>query len=758
MDFSVSFILKSNFWKCFKIGKQAIIGLILLVLSSLTVMQVQAAQVLFLVGNATTLSTGDKAVRDTLVNMGHTLTVKLGSSSIIADTAGKALIVISSTLAPTDIGTRFLNVQTPILTWENGLFNTLFMTASVLGTDYGFATVQTAIKIQLATHSMAAGLTGTPTILSASDSIAWGKPSNSAFKIAMINSATVADSSKVVIFGYEVGTTMVGQNATGRRLGFFLDGDAATRWNTSGKNLFRAAVNWAITGSAPWVTSQPVAPSVSEGVSATFTVAALGAIPLAYQWRANGVNIPGALSASYTKTTTTMADSGIVYSCIVSNSVGSVISGNAILRVNPIVPSVTQSPASVTINENQTASFSVVAIGTAPLSYQWKKGGNSISGATLASYTSPINSMADSAASFTCTVTNRAGSVTSAAAILTVRALPPQVQNITSNSPVREGDSAIFEISHIGTPPFSYQWKRGGTNIVGANLIRYKIVTTAMSDNNAVFRCVVTGRGGKDSSANITLTVNPVPIKINRQPLSRTVYEGQKASFNLSVIGTLPISFQWQRNGISILGAVDSIYTTPMLQIADSGAFYTCLITNGAGTLASQSAIVSVRRYAQFPVSQWIGISAELRDDLGNLIGKGIAVDKDMVIKLFTSATGMVSIYQEDFTSATGQPISVKDGFFTLYLGSGMATDNLNQILTDNPSLFAEVSVGSAASLEVLQPRTPVTAPAYQGAPQILHGSGNPIQIAPAGTYYENTVNGTVWMRLPVRWIQVSNP
>ncbi len=83
-------------------------------------------------------------------------------------------------------------------------------------------------------------------------------------------------------------------------------------------------------------------------------------------------------------------------------------------------PSITGQPASVTVTAPATATFSVTASGTAPLSYQWQKNGAAISGATAASYTTPATSTADNGATFRCVVTNSAGSATSNNATLTV--------------------------------------------------------------------------------------------------------------------------------------------------------------------------------------------------------------------------------------------------------------------------------------------------------------------------------------------------
>lgn len=83
------------------------------------------------------------------------------------------------------------------------------------------------------------------------------------------------------------------------------------------------------------------------------------------------------------------------------------------------VPEITTPPADDTVNEGETASFSVVATG-GELTYQWYKDGALISGATGSSYTTPVTTAADDGAEFTVTVTNELGSVTSDPAILTV--------------------------------------------------------------------------------------------------------------------------------------------------------------------------------------------------------------------------------------------------------------------------------------------------------------------------------------------------
>jgi hypothetical protein len=85
-------------------------------------------------------------------------------------------------------------------------------------------------------------------------------------------------------------------------------------------------------------------------------------------------------------------------------------------------PSITAEPASGTVTVGQTATFSVGASGTAPLTFQWRQNGTAISGATSATYTTRPTTASDNAAQFTVVVSNSAGSATSNTATLTVNA------------------------------------------------------------------------------------------------------------------------------------------------------------------------------------------------------------------------------------------------------------------------------------------------------------------------------------------------
>ena len=190
--------------------------------------------------------------------------------------------------------------------------------------------------------------------------------------------------------------------------------------NSLGSATSSAAVLTVVAPAAVAITTQPASRTAFVGQTATFSVAATGSPVLAYQWRRNGTAISGANAASYTTPVLTAADSGASYTVVISNPVNSVTSAAAVLTVNAAVPpSITQQPASVSVRANDPVSFSVTAGGTAPFSYQWLFNGATIPGANAATYTIPQVQNGD-AGNYTVVVSNAAGSVTSAAATLTI--------------------------------------------------------------------------------------------------------------------------------------------------------------------------------------------------------------------------------------------------------------------------------------------------------------------------------------------------
>jgi hypothetical protein len=97
-------------------------------------------------------------------------------------------------------------------------------------------------------------------------------------------------------------------------------------------------------------------------------------------------------------------------------------SGTSTTQPGSTAPTITTQPGSQSVTVGQTATFSVIGTGTAPLSYQWQANGTAITGATASSYTTAATTLADNGSTFKVTVSNAVGTITSAAATLTVSA------------------------------------------------------------------------------------------------------------------------------------------------------------------------------------------------------------------------------------------------------------------------------------------------------------------------------------------------
>jgi hypothetical protein len=345
------------------------------------------------------------------------------------------------------------------------------------------------------------------------------------------------------------------------------------------------------TATAPSITKQPVSQTVAAGQTATFSVTAAGTGPLSYQWYVGGVAVSGATSSTYTTPATTSGESGSEYTVTVTNTAGTVTSTGADLTVTS-GPVITKQPVSQTVTLGQTATFSVTATGSAPLTYQWSKGGSPIAGATSSTYTTPVTVSGDSGSIFTVTVSNPDGTVTSNPATLTVTTAPV-ITTQPANQTVTVGQSATFSVTAAGTGPLTYQWSKGGAPIAGATSSTYTTPATVSGDSGSVFTVTVSNSVGTATSNPATLTVTTAPV-ITVPPANQTVTAGQTATFSVTAAGTGPLTYQWSKGGVPIAGATSSTYTTPATVSGDSGSTFSVTVTNSAGTATGGPATLTV--------------------------------------------------------------------------------------------------------------------------------------------------------------------
>ena len=187
---------------------------------------------------------------------------------------------------------------------------------------------------------------------------------------------------------------------------------------------FLIPTNGAPVNTPPSITVQPISQTNTIGANVSFSVTASGSAPLAFQWRFFGTNISGATTNPFSISNIQPTNAGN-YTVVITNAFGSVTSSIATLTVNA-APLISSQPQSLSVNLGANAAFNVTAAGGTPLNYQWMFAGTNIPGATAASYTR-TNAQTVDAGNYSVIVSNYAGSVTSAIAVLTVNVTPPGV-------------------------------------------------------------------------------------------------------------------------------------------------------------------------------------------------------------------------------------------------------------------------------------------------------------------------------------------
>jgi alpha-tubulin suppressor-like RCC1 family protein len=261
-----------------------------------------------------------------------------------------------------------------------------------------------------------------------------------------------------------------------------------------------------VTDAPPTISMQPTNQTVDVGCTTIFSVTATGSLPLSYQWCLNGTNLGGARNVSLTLTNVQLTQAG-TYAVVVSNAYGSITSSNAVLMVG-LPPVITTQPSSCTNVAGTTASFTVAASGTAPLSYQWNFNGTNLLNATNTTLTLTNVQLAQ-AGTYAVQVSNAYGSASSSNAVLTVLSPPVITQQPVSCTNV-VGTTASFTVVAIGTAPLSYQWQFNGTNLLNAINATLTLPNVQFSQVGP-YAVVVTNVYGLVTSSNAVLSVVSAP-------------------------------------------------------------------------------------------------------------------------------------------------------------------------------------------------------------------------------------------------------
>ena len=279
------------------------------------------------------------------------------------------------------------------------------------------------------------------------------------------------------------------------------------------------------------------------------------------------------------------------------------VKGSAIPGIPPPAPVNTVLPVisgTTTLGSVLTTTNGTWINPTPAFTYQWKRNATNV-GTNTPSYTLVL---ADSGAAITCVVTaiNGGGSASATSNIITAQTYSapaivsaPVISGTTTLGSVLTTTDGVW--TGNPTPTFTYQWKRGVSNITSATSATYTLV---LADSGAAITCVVTATnvlGNNNSTSNIITADNYAPVNTVLPVISGTTTLGSVLTTTNGTWTNSPSSFtyQWKRNATNV-GTNTPSYT---LVLADSGAAITCIVTaiNGAGSTPATSNIITADNY-----------------------------------------------------------------------------------------------------------------------------------------------------------------
>ena len=193
-----------------------------------------------------------------------------------------------------------------------------------------------------------------------------------------------------------------------------------------------------------------------------------------------------------------------------SNEIAAIyLAGSAGKCFTPDPPVITTQPTNQTVVVGQTATFSVSASGTPPLSYQWTFDTTNIADATNTLLILP-NVQPDQVGTYAVVVSNLANAVLSSNATLTVL-IPAAIITQPTNQTVYVGSTASFSITASGTLPLSYKWNFNQTNLLAGKTNLSLVLTNVQLNQAGSYAVMVSNLVNSVPSSNAVLTVNSPP-------------------------------------------------------------------------------------------------------------------------------------------------------------------------------------------------------------------------------------------------------
>ena len=349
---------------------------------------------------------------------------------------------------------------------------------------------------------------------------------------------------------------------------------------------------------APTITSQPTSRTVCVNTSTTFTVGST-LLPAegTWEWRKDGVAIPGATSASYTIASVQTSNAG-VYDCVlkdICDPVKTLTTTSSAQLTVLLPPSIISSPAGRTICENANDTLRVRSSGAAR-TFQWFKDGVAIAGARDSNFV--INNAGVTAIGvYTCTVSGTCAPTATTPVCSVLVALRPRVTQEPTNLDICPGTSGSLSVTASGLN-LVYQWFRNGVAV--SNAFNSTLAFTNYSvDNDGQYYCLITSNIPNPNNCVVTAQTRTVRVSGFRRPTLKESPRNSDACVgtNVTLVSDFSgtgLQFQWYRNGVVLSGANSNSLTLANVTAANAGKYYAVATGTCDLTTASDTATVTV--------------------------------------------------------------------------------------------------------------------------------------------------------------------
>lgn len=452
----------------------------------------------------------------------------------------------------------------------------------------------------------------------------------------------------------------------------------------------------------PVITQQPlpVKQTVDEGTSVSYMPLIHGTAPITYVWKKNGVVIPGETDINLHLGNVDWFDAGI-YSITASNLHGSTTSTTAtlIVKSKPIIT--VEPPAIKELPLGGAGSVTITAVGTAPLTYQWSKGGTPIPGATKATL-AWAGTKPDAEGSYSVRVTNASGFDDSITMVVDVQDKPLITQHPATTVAVAADAPFTLECLATGTPPLSYQWQLNGVNVSGGNTSTFQ-VNQAIWTQQGTYRCVVTNAVGTAISKNAVVAITSPPIIIvHPQPIK--IAKGSTGMLKVLAGGTPVLKYQWLKNSGEVPKATAASLALPKATSETTGGNYKVKVTSLKGETTSNEVTVVVEdppAIVTQPVARTVGIG----DDTSfSVVASGAATltyqwQKNNV-NLAGETGATLSLTAVQLATAGTYRVKVSNDVGVLYSAAVKLTVLTKPLITVEPVALA-LFAGDAATFSV---------------------------------------------------------